>query len=412
MQNSSMTYALLALLFMAPLSHAAEKSSAEKLRVTVTAPGFNRPQRFPGIGEFTWPGNMQRLPNGDLLMVHSFGYYHSSFALPRRIEPKTRKRWLAQGWPLQFEAPTGGRSMIVRSKDGGRTWNRPRTLIDLPLDDGACGLLRCPDGTLICTVSVQASWYGFTKAPAGFENDIDGLNTQQCILRSIDDGKSWSDPIWIKSPGSFYERSHVQPILLQNGSVLWSTYFSHQDSSSQLYGAIHRSDDSGKSWRLISTISRKGDTTDVASASAANIDEPAIALLPDGQLFLITRPDGGYFFSSDQGETWKYAGRLVTHGKFKAPRLFVLKDGTVVCVCTYSNLRVFLGRNNGTDWSEPIPLDTSSYGYPGGVLLDDESMQVSYCSSGRSPNSLYVLRFRVNAERDGIDLLPISEPNE
>lgn len=381
--------------------------SAAEQRVTVTAPRFNRPDPFPGRGEFSWPGNIAVLPDGELLLVHSFGYYHSSFASPRLIEPETRKRWLAQGWPLDFEAPTGGRSMIVRSRDGGRTWSKPKTLIDLPLDDGPCGLLRCPDGTLVCTISVQASWYGFTKVPERFRGDINGLNTQQCVIRSTDDGKTWSEPIWLKSPGSFYERSHVQPILLPDGTILWPTYFSNQGSDAQLYGAIHRSDDSGKTWKLVSRLSRKGDARDTASVTSANIDEPAIARLPDGRLFLVTRPDGGYFFSRDTGRTWNYAGRLVTQGKFKAPRLFVLKDGTVVCVCTYSNLQVFIGREHGTDWVGPLPLDPSAYGYPGGLMLDDESMLISYCSSGRPPNSLHVLRFRVNKQRDGIERLDI-----
>jgi photosystem II stability/assembly factor-like uncharacterized protein len=380
--------------------------SASDLRVTVTAPGFNRPDPFPGRGEFSWPGNIVRLPDGELLMVHSFGYYHVSFAQPRLIEPGRRAEWLKEGWPLDFAAPTGGRSMIVRSKDGGRTWSKPQTLIDLPLDDSPCGFVRCPDGTLVCTINVQASWYGFTAAPAEFKKDIGGLNSQQCAIRSTDDGRTWSEPIWLESPGNFYQRSHVQPIVLPGGAILWPTYFANQ-SSDQLHGAIHRSDDSGRTWQVVSTLSRTGSASDVASASSANIDEPAIARLPDGRLFLITRPDAGYFFSDDHGRTWKYAGRLVTRGKFKAPRLFVLKDGTIVCVCTYGNLQVFIGRKLGTDWVGPLALDTSSYGYPGGVMLDDESMLVSYCSSGRSPNSLFVLRFQLNDSRDGIELLSV-----
>ena len=98
---------------------------------------------------------------------------------------------------------------------------------------------------------------------------------------------------------------------------------------------------------------------------------------------------------------------MLTKGKFKAPRLFVLSDGTIVCVCTYRNLQVFLGRNSGRQWTGPLDLDPGSYGYPGGLMLNDESMLVSYCSSGRSPNNVYVVRFRVNEERDDIELLPV-----
>ena len=378
----------------------------EQARVLVTGPGFNRPDAFPGQGEFSWAGNMQQLPNGELLLVHSMGYYHSSFAQPRLIEPKLRERWLNQGWPLDFAAPTGGRSMLTRSGDGGKTWSKPKTILDLKWDDGPCGLLRCDDGTLVCTIGVQASWYGYPEAPAHFKKELGGLNTAQCSIRSTDNGKTWSKPVFLKRPGTFYERSHVQLVQLSDERILWPTYFMKKGSG-KLGGAIHQSKDRGKSWSLLSVIERKGNSADTASSSAANIDEPAIAQLPDGRLFLVCRPDGGRFFSKDNGKTWRHDGRLVTQGKFKAPRVFALKDGTIVIVATYGNLRVWLGHNNGREWTGPLPLDTSSYGYPGGMKLADESLLVSYCSSGRAPNRIYCVRFHVNEKRNGIALLPM-----
>ena len=392
-----------------PLAIGAAPLTIEKARVLVTGSGFNRPDPFPGLGEFSWAGNVQRLSSGELLMVHSMGYYHVSFAQPRLIEPKLRANWLKEGWPLDFPAPTGGRSMLTRSRDGGKTWSRPKTILDLKWDDGPCGLLRCDDGTLVCTVNVQASWYGYPKAPARFKNELGGANTAQASIRSTDNGETWSQPVFLKSPGTFYQRSHTQLVQLPNGRILWPTYFSSAGTSGKLGGAIHQSKDRGKSWSLLSVIERKGDASDVASKGAGNIDEPAIALLPDGRLFLICRPDGGRFFSKDNGKSWRYDGRLVTKGKFKAPRVFVLKDGTIVVVATYGNLRVWLGRKGGREWTGPLPLDPSSYGYPGGVKLPDESLLVSYCSSGRAPNKIYCVRFRVNDKRNAIELLPLGE---
>lgn len=386
------------------------QESIEKVRVTVTGHDVNRPAPFPGRGKFGWPGNLASLANGDLLLVHSAGYYHVSFAQPRLIESATRKRWLASGWPLDFDAPTGGRSMITRSSDGGRTWSQPTTLIDLPWDDSPYGLLRCRDGTLLCFINVQASWYGFERAPPQFAEQLSGLNTRQCVVRSRDGGMTWSEPIWLESPGDFYQRSHAQPLLLPNGRILWPTYFRRQGDP-RLFGAIHASDDQGQSWRLLSTVQRQGDTRDTASTEAGNIDEPAIAALPDQRLLLISRPDGAWYLSKDDGVSWKYRGRLVSRGKFKAPRLFVLGDGTVVCVCTYRNLQAFLGRPaaSGDDiaWSGPFDLDPSSYGYPGGTMLSDESMLISYCSSGRAPNRIHLLRCRVTPDRTNIELLTV-----
>ena len=69
---------------------------------------------------------------------------------------------------------------------------------------------------------------------------------------------------------------------------------------------------------------------------------------------------------------------------------------------------VWISRDGGMTWTKDIPLDTSSYGYPGSYILDkDESILVPYCSSGRTPNRVYLVRIRVNKSRDGLELLPL-----
>ena len=353
------------------------------------------------IGDFIgWPGGIERLPNGDLLLAHSVGYWHSSFAEPRLIEPELKKRWTEGGWPLEFSAPTGGRTMACRSTDNGRTWSKPSTIIDYRLDDGAHAVFRCRDGTVLCFVGVQASWYGFSKAPAAFQNDISGLNTKQFVLRSTDHGKTWSKPIWLESPGNFYERAHGgRPVQLADGGILWATYY-QVAGEKYLRGAIRRSDDSGQTWPVISKIKR----------SDNNVDEPAIAQLKDGRLILVTRPDGALFYSRDQGVTWTDSSqRMVEEGKLKAPQLIVLRDGTLVLVATWNNLRIWISKDNGQTWTDDIPLDTSCYGYPGSFLLEkDETILLPYCASGRAPNRIYLVRFRVNAARNGIELLPLA----
>ena len=376
--------------------------SIEQARVTVTGYDVNRPDPYPGMGDFGWVGNVRQMPGGDLLLVHQWGYWHSSFAEPRIIEEKRAAGWRAQNWPLDFPAPTGGRSMITRSTDNGLTWSKPQTIVDLPQDDSPYGLLRCADGTLLCFINVQASWYGFTKAPEPLQDQLGGLNTQQCVIRSTDNGQTWSEPIWLESPGKFYERSHGQPLQLPDGGILWPTYYSDAGTQAQLSGAIHRSDDSGKTWRLISRISR----------DKMSVDEPAIARLADGRLIMVCRPDGCVFHSKDDGVTWTESGLAVKQGRFKAPWIDVLSDGTVVCVVTLGNMRVVLSSDHGQTWTDPIPLDTSCYGYPGGTKLADDSIITSYVSSGRAPSRIHVVRFRPNAVRDGIVLLPLGEYTE
>lgn len=371
---------------------------ATDARLCVTGYDHNRPAAFPGLGDFIgWAEAIERMPNGDLLLAHSAGYWHASFASPRQFLPALKKQYAAEGWPVDHIAPTGGRSMVCRSTDNGKTWSHPSTVIDYRLDDRPDALFTCRDGTVLCFVNVQASWYGYPKAPPAFRNDIKGLNTQQLVVRSRDNGATWSQPIWIDPPpGATYERAHGRPIQLADGAILWATYC---NSPKGLFGAIHRSDDSGKTWKVLSVIRRR---------QGKPVDEPAIAELGDGRLILVTRPDGAVLYSKDQGRNWSEPGStVVPRPKFKAPQIFRLRDDTLVTIATWGNLRVWISKDDGRTWSKDIPLDTSCYGYPGGLVLADESILISYCQSGRAPNRVYVIRFRLNKARTGLELLPV-----
>ena len=78
--------------------------TAEEARVCVTGWDLNRPDPFPGLGDFIgWAGGLERMPNGDLLLAHSAGYWHVSFALPRLFRKETREKYAAEGWPVDFD---------------------------------------------------------------------------------------------------------------------------------------------------------------------------------------------------------------------------------------------------------------------------------------------------------------------
>ena len=96
---------------------------------------------------------------------------------------------------------------------------------------------------------------------------------------------------------------------------------------------------------------------------------------------------------------------IPARGTLKAPRLFVLSDGTVVCAATVGTLCAFISADHGRKWTDSIALDNSAYGYPGGLQLADDSLLVSYVERGNAPSRIYVVRFHVNRTGDGIELL-------
>ena len=390
----------------------ARKLTAQDVRVCVTGYDTNPPDPFPGMGQFIgWAEAIERMPDGSILLVHSAGYGHVSSASPRDV----------RGGSNGPDAPTGGRSMACRSYDNGKTWTKPVTVIDHRLDDRPDALHVCRDGTVLCFVNINASWSGYPKAPPGFENDIDGLNDKQMVLRSHDSGQTWSEPIWIKSPGTFYERAHGRPIELADGAILWATYCEDvggpesggpsRGGEHPLFGAIHRSTDSGLTWETISEIRLKND----------DVDEPAIGHLKDGRLIMVKRPDAAILYSNDKGMTWTHAGRSVKVGgpTFRAPQVVVLEDGTIVVLATWHvfgygkglpHLCAWISTDNGLTWSrdgEGLVVDNTTYGYPGFFVMEDQSILISYCESASAPNRVYVVRIKVNEARDGIDFLPL-----
>ena len=155
-----------------------------------------------------------------------------------------------------------------------------------------------------------------------------------------------------------------------------------------------------------------------------DLDEAHTTELPDGRLVMIARPEGDICWSNDGGHTWS---RPVTFGmRMYAPTLYVLRDGTLVCLHgSYApgagGLRVIFSTDGGETWIAPSPkygfLVDHSYGYGQGMELPDGSMYVLHISTGghrtkdAQTNSIWSIRLRVRQDHSGVDLLPAPERN-
>jgi photosystem II stability/assembly factor-like uncharacterized protein len=373
----------------------------ENCRTTIVGPGINQPDPYPGYGGFVGWVSPIRLRNGDWLLGFSTGYWHASAPTPLRFPPATIAEYRKIGLPADVVAPRGGRAMIIRSSDKGKTWSKPATLLDTPDDDRHPAFVELPDGTLLCSLFTYSG-----ADPAEFKKER-RLAHRTVIIRSFDQGRTW-DPEIIRIPSPFLADETDGPlVLLKDGAVLLTISGTPQEGG-PVQAAVLTSRDRGATWKLLSTIQADHD-----------LDESNATELPDGQWILMARPEGDISWSSDRGRTWT---KPVSFGmRMYAPSLYVLQDGTLVCLHgSYSpghgGLRMIFSTDGGRTWIAPAAdhgfLVDNCYGYgkafelPDGDLVIADQDTGGHTTADAKNMSLRTLRARIRADRSGIELIP------
>ena len=107
-----------------------------------------------------------------------------------------------------------------------------------------------------------------------------------------------------------------------------------------------------------------------------------------------------------------------------APSLYVLRDGTLVCLHGsyargHGGLRLIFSTDGGHTWIAPAKdhgfLVDNCYGYGKATLLPDGTLLVvdqdtgGHTAADAKKMSLRCLRVRIRADHSGIDLLPVSK---
>jgi photosystem II stability/assembly factor-like uncharacterized protein len=376
------------------------KTLPDECRRIIVGPGVNQPDPFVGYGGFVGWESPIRLKNGDWLVGFSAGYWHASPPTPLHYSAKTLAEYRAMGMPADVVAPNGGRAMITRSTDQGKTWSKPETLVDTPADDRHPAFLELDDGTILCCF--------FTYL--GEPKDGDAANEPAArvwFIRSFDGGKTWEkEPRRLQSP-FHYDETDGPLLRLRDGSVMVAINGRAKSGPPDVAG-FFRSTDRGQNWQLLSTIQ-----TD------HNLHEVTVAQLRDGQLVMMARPEGDISWSRDEGRTWTPPQ---TFGmRMYAPSLMVLRDGTLVCLHGgytpgHPGLRIIYSPDGGQSWIAPAKdhgfLVDNAYGYGKAMELDDGSLFVVYIATGGHSahdarnNAVRCIRLRIRDDHSGIDLLP------
>ena len=378
----------------------ADRSTGEikAVRKMVTGPNVNQHPSYPGCTGFIGWESVMRRSNGEMLCSFSAGYWHVSFPTPIDIKPDVLKSYQRAGFPLKPDAPTGGRALLCRSRDNGKTWSRPTTLIDTPGDDRHPVIVELADGSLLCVFFVIDNWYGYKAPPKGRHK-----NSRVASVRSADGGNTWSKPVYMPSPFGYYDRMCGKPVVLPDGGVLLSTYGKDEWTTPEELG-IYRSDDSGKSWRFVSRL----------KSTVKAFDEPAITRSADGTIITIARPAGEVAFSKDDGRTWTKPQAFGV--KMVAPCLLTLKDGTVVCLFGWGStggIQIMWSDDKGRTWTTPardrgFKIDDSVYVYAIGCEMPDSSIYIVYYDprGNQTESAIWSVRVRIRTDRKGIEILP------
>jgi hypothetical protein len=308
-----------------------------------------------------------------------------------------------------------GQSCLIRSHDGGKTWD-PATKLEIwPYTDLVgnwdCALAQISDGTLLLEARVCAffekgiAWEGDQAHQMRFARLFGQIRT--VLLKSKDDGHTWSEPYPINtrpcSQGGGSGSGHV--IELPDGGLLLALGGSGPGLSGRSYTV--RSDDGGDNWEYWSTIAHD-------PAGIIYWFEPGMSRLNDGKLICFLRSghrparQGKLWFtySKNEGRTWSPAeptnlwgypadaiqlqdGRtLVIYGYRRPPwgvRGCVSEDGL-----TWDIKNEFIVRKGGA--APPTFRAYWHIGYPTCCQLDDGTILVGYHEYSKDTTPVQHLR--------------------
>ena len=294
---------------------------------------------------------------------------------------------------------------LSRSTDGGKSWESPRPIMDmgafggLPEDQNGCSdpniLVDKETGEIV----VSAVW---TRGKPGTHQwrgrgSEPGLKLSQSsqfmMVRSNDDGKSWSEPEnWtakLKDPAWYlFAPAPGSGITLENGTLVMPTQ--GRDENGMYFSNLMWSKDHGKSWTLSNWA--RSDTT-----------ECAVAQLADGSLMLNMRDNRNrsdksetngraVSVTTDLGASWKV--HASDHGSLPEPVCMAslishkLDDGRTVLFFSNprnkskrKNMTVQMSLDDGNTWSKKLLLDEDGGAYSSLVMVDDQTLGILYESS-------------------------------
>ncbi len=299
---------------------------------------------------------------------------------------------------------------MSRSTDGGQTWEPMKVIMDMgaPHENNGIGDPAILFDKNTNTVWVAALW---SKGNNSIRDSRPGLSPdssgQFVLVKSTDDGKTWSEPIniteQVKNPiWHLYFNGPGNGIVMEDGTLVFPSQY--WDENKMPHSTVIYSKDQGKTWH--SGIGAKSNTT-----------EAQVVETTPGTLMLNMRDNRGRYRSvattTDLGKTW--TEHPTSYSALIDPvcmaSIIKMKTNSVDNVLFFSNVADMHARKNmtikysnnlGEAWNRGMLIDErNQYGYSVLTPVGEDKVGLLWEGLG----NLYFIRVPVSEIRNSNSFL-------
>jgi len=270
--------------------------------------------------------------------------------------------------------------VVRRSANNGKTWSKIETVVNFPLGKSAS------DPSMIVDKITKEIFLFYNYMDLDTEKDVYYLH----VVKSADNGKTWSKPVDITSQIAKPEW-HTDFKFITSGRGIQTSKGKLLHCMVNLNSGMHlfASDDHGKSWYFINT-------------PISPADESKVVELADGSWMVNARANKKgmryVHVSSDEGKTWtsKAEPNLIDPGcNGSIIRYTAIEDGYKKNRLLFSNAKMKKGRKNmtvrvsydeGKTWTEGKTIYTGGSAYSSLTVLKNGDIGLFFEKDGYKQN--------------------------